>query len=34
LMPAGYDRKLSKTESDDLLAYLSQRTIRPVRDTQ
>jgi len=29
LMPAGYSQKLSKTEADDLLAYLSQRTIRP-----
>lgn len=34
LMPAGYDRKLTKSQSEDLLAFLSRRTIRPVEDTK
>ena len=29
LMPAGYEQKLSKTESEDLLAFLSRQSIRP-----
>jgi putative heme-binding domain-containing protein len=29
LMPAGFDTKLTKQESEDLLAFLSKQTIRP-----
>ncbi|MGH9630759.1 MAG: c-type cytochrome [Bryobacteraceae bacterium] len=34
LMPAGYEQTLSKTEIEDLLAFLSLRTIRPVEDVK